>query len=321
MLCSVSTTRSGVLFISTLAWIGPLACSARSVARPSQNCAALNTALNTVGELRGPRCQPWPIDAGTLSAPPVPMLWQVLQVIRWLRDRRGSKNSMRPSSTWSADSGCPRSSSTTSGMVPNIAAAVVRSVSAAAPAAPAASAGSRAVAVCAVPGTPEVATGASTAGVAAAPSAGAVCAAGAPASSGALLPQPAATATAIASVVAIPSLVRIRITHLLPAPVHGHLKPGMAVMALIPVNAAGLLPWPPDHGRPADAMSDHRSRFLQLALAAEALRFGEFTLKSGRTSPYFFNAGRFDSGAALATLAGCYADAIDASGLAFDLLF
>ena len=68
-------------------------------------------------------------------------------------------------------------------------------------------------------------------------------------------------------------------------------------------------------------MPDHRTRFLQLALQAEALGFGEFTLKSGRTSPYFFNAGRFDSGAALAGLAGCYADAIDAAGLDFDLLF
>jgi orotate phosphoribosyltransferase len=68
-------------------------------------------------------------------------------------------------------------------------------------------------------------------------------------------------------------------------------------------------------------VTDHRTRFLQLALAADALRFGEFTLKSGRTSPYFFNAGRFDSGGALATLAGCYADAIDAAGLDFDLLF
>ena len=71
---------------------------------------------------------------------------------------------------------------------------------------------------------------------------------------------------------------------------------------------------------------DHRTRFLQLALRAEALRFGEFTLKSGRLSPYFFNAGRFDSGAALAELAGCYADAVDAAGVAgsigdFDLLF
>ena len=73
-------------------------------------------------------------------------------------------------------------------------------------------------------------------------------------------------------------------------------------------------------------MTDHRTRFLQLALQADALRFGEFTLKSGRCSPYFFNAGRFDTGAALVGLAGCYADAIDAALEArqlqpFDLLF
>jgi orotate phosphoribosyltransferase len=66
---------------------------------------------------------------------------------------------------------------------------------------------------------------------------------------------------------------------------------------------------------------DHRHRFLRLALDADALRFGAFTLKSGRESPYFFNAGRFDSGAALSGLAACYADAIDASGIDFDLLF
>ena len=73
-------------------------------------------------------------------------------------------------------------------------------------------------------------------------------------------------------------------------------------------------------------MTDHRTRFLQLALRVDALRFGEFTLKSGRRSPYFFNAGRFDSGAALTELAGCYADAVDAHRQAgsigdFDLLF
>lgn len=73
-------------------------------------------------------------------------------------------------------------------------------------------------------------------------------------------------------------------------------------------------------------MDDHRSRFLALAMRADALRFGEFTLKSGRTSPYFFNAGRFDSGVLLGELARCYADALDSAGIAgsigdFDLLF
>ena len=62
----------------------------------------------------------------------------------------------------------------------------------------------------------------------------------------------------------------------------------------------------------------------QFALALHRIggvKFGEFTLKSGRQSPYFFNAGRFDSGTALAGLAACYADAVDVHGLAFDLLF
>jgi len=65
----------------------------------------------------------------------------------------------------------------------------------------------------------------------------------------------------------------------------------------------------------------HQHRFFALALRCEVLRFGEFTLKSGRVSPYFFNAGRFDSGDALAALASCYADALEASDVQFDMLF
>ncbi len=68
-------------------------------------------------------------------------------------------------------------------------------------------------------------------------------------------------------------------------------------------------------------MQLYQRQFLELAVARRVLRFGEFTLKSGRISPYFFNAGLFDSGAALALLGQCYAHALQASGLAYDMLF
>ena len=67
-------------------------------------------------------------------------------------------------------------------------------------------------------------------------------------------------------------------------------------------------------------MHDYQRRFIEFALEHDVLRFGEFTLKSGRTSPYFFNAGSFDTGSRLSALGGFYADAIAAAGLEFDVL-
>ncbi len=61
--------------------------------------------------------------------------------------------------------------------------------------------------------------------------------------------------------------------------------------------------------------------FVQFAVDAGVLRFGEFKLKSGRTSPYFFNAGLFDDGAKLGQLAQFYAQALVASGIEFDMIF
>ncbi|CAM9933747.1 unnamed protein product [Heterosigma akashiwo] len=64
-----------------------------------------------------------------------------------------------------------------------------------------------------------------------------------------------------------------------------------------------------------------QEEFIQFALKQEVLRFGQFTLKSGRVSPYFFNAGLFSSGEALLRLGGFYAEAIVRSGVQFDVLF
>lgn len=68
-------------------------------------------------------------------------------------------------------------------------------------------------------------------------------------------------------------------------------------------------------------MQTYQRDFLEFTARIGALRFGDFTLKSGRRSPYFFNTGLFDSGDRLACLARAYAACIDASGLGFDVLF
>ena len=68
-------------------------------------------------------------------------------------------------------------------------------------------------------------------------------------------------------------------------------------------------------------MQAYQRDFIRFAIDRGVLRFGEFTLKSGRTSPYFFNAGLFNSGLALAQLGRFYAAAVVESGIAFDVLF
>lgn len=68
-------------------------------------------------------------------------------------------------------------------------------------------------------------------------------------------------------------------------------------------------------------MQPYQRDFIELALARDVLRFGDFTLKSGRRSPYFFNLGRIDSGAALARLGEAYAAALIRAQLPVDMLF
>jgi orotate phosphoribosyltransferase len=68
-------------------------------------------------------------------------------------------------------------------------------------------------------------------------------------------------------------------------------------------------------------MQDYQQQFIEFAITHQVLRFGHFTLKSGRQSPYFFNAGLFNSGKILAQLGRFYAAAVKNAGLPFDMLF
>ena len=68
-------------------------------------------------------------------------------------------------------------------------------------------------------------------------------------------------------------------------------------------------------------MENYKQQFIQFALARQVLKFGEFTLKSGRVSPYFFNAGLFNQGADLARLGEFYAAALQDAGLQYDMIF
>ena len=68
-------------------------------------------------------------------------------------------------------------------------------------------------------------------------------------------------------------------------------------------------------------LSDYQSEFIELCMRLGVLKFGEFKLKSGRESPYFFNAGLVSAGAAIAAVGQAYADAVVASDISFDMLF
>src|SRR5690625_4359478 len=98
---STSTASSWVKPISSGFSIGPPACSWSVPARPSQNWATLRLELSTVGELIGPCCQRSPIDDTKLSDPPMLKLWHELHEIKPERDKRGSKKSILPNSTFS----------------------------------------------------------------------------------------------------------------------------------------------------------------------------------------------------------------------------
>ena len=73
----------------------------------------------------------------------------------------------------------------------------------------------------------------------------------------------------------------------------------------------------PDHG----SILKHQRDFIDFAVTKNVLKFGSFTLKSGRKSPYFFNAGLFDNGLCMAELGAFYAQAIHSSGIKFDVIF
>ncbi len=68
-------------------------------------------------------------------------------------------------------------------------------------------------------------------------------------------------------------------------------------------------------------MEHYQRSFIELALAHQALRFGEFTLKSGRISPYFFNVGQLNTGSILKAIGECYASAIHDSNLKYDVIY
>jgi len=68
-------------------------------------------------------------------------------------------------------------------------------------------------------------------------------------------------------------------------------------------------------------MHEFQQEFIEFAIRGQVLRFGDFTLKSGRHSPYFFNMGLFNTGKSIAYLGRCYAETIQRAGIPYDMLF
>ena len=87
------------------------------------------------------------------------------------------------------------------------------------------------------------------------------------------------------------------------------------------VATAAATPAPAAPAAAGRGLRDYQRRFIEVCLDMRVLRFGSFTLKSGRTSPYFFNAGLFSTGAAMSALAQCYAQVILDNDIHFDVVF
>ena len=102
---------------------------------------------------------------------------------------------------------------------------------------------------------------------------------------------------------------------------HSKLTCKLSGVALCRISPQRVPPYPAIMSSTTVTLAPYQREFIEFALSLGVLRFGTFKLKSGRTSPYFFNAGLFQTSGALSRLADFYAAAIESSGIAYDGLF